>query len=417
MAISKPVQVRTARNRLSVGGSIGLLDFRRVLAGIHKLTARTGDVVLDFSACEAASPGPMLTICADATRLRKQGHRFELLLPSAPTLAARFRNSGWAYFLDPQSYPPSRSRSVTQVPLIQFSTPHEQQDAVNRMIDAILSSVTTLGRGDLAAIEWSLNEITDNVLVHATSEVGGFVQLTNSASKRRVEFSVADAGVGIPQTLREGHPEIASDSEALERAIMEGVTRSFSIGQGNGLFGTFKVAQVSNGAFHIHSSYARLDYDSDQVRIRSEAIPYRGTLVVASMDYSNPAALGEALRFGGKRYEPTDYIEHRYEHDTRDDLIIRLKDEARSFGSRVAGQPIRNKLRNLIRMNPGHRVVLDFAGIPLVSSSFADEVVAKLFVELGPMAFINVIELRNVSETVQALIDRAIVQRGRTGIG
>lgn len=35
----------------------------------------------------------------------------------------------------------------------------------------------------------------------------------------------------------------------------------------------------------------------------------------------------------------------------------------------------------------------------------------KLFVELGPMNFMQAIRLINVSPTVQALIDRAIKQR------
>ena len=88
-----------------------------------------------------------------------------------------------------------------------------------------------------------------------------------------------------------------------------------------------------------------------------------------------------------------------------------MSDEATSFGSRVAGTPVRIKLMNLLRMCPGQRIVVDFSGIPLVSSSFADEALGKLFVEIGPVTFAQRFEFRNLATTVKQLIDKAISQR------
>lgn len=47
--------------------------------------------------------------------------------------------------------------------------------------------------------------------------------------------------------------------------------------------------------------------------ITEDQVPYKGTLVVAGIDYSKPNALKEALRFGNKVYTPVDYIETHYE--------------------------------------------------------------------------------------------------------
>jgi hypothetical protein len=85
--------------------------------------------------------------------------------------------------------------------------------------------------------------------------------------------------------------------------------------------------------------------------------------------------------------------------------------EAASFGSRVAGEPVRTKLENLIRMNGARRVLVDMSDIPLISSSFADEVFGKLFVLLGPLLFAQALEFRQISQTVRSLIDKAIMQR------
>ena len=41
----------------------------------------------------------------------------------------------------------------------------------------------------------------DNVISHAESPVGGFVQATAYRGSNRVEFIVADAGIGIAQSM------------------------------------------------------------------------------------------------------------------------------------------------------------------------------------------------------------------------
>src|SRR3546814_3921186 len=89
-----------------------------------------------------------------------------------------------------------------------------------------LGAIPDLARSDFAALEWSINEITDNVIVHSESPIGGLVQVSTFVRNQKVvEYIVADAGLGIPATLRSGRPEIGTDTDALDRAIREGVTR------------------------------------------------------------------------------------------------------------------------------------------------------------------------------------------------
>ena len=76
--------------------------------------------------------------------------------------------------------------------------------------------------------------------------------------------------------------------------------------------------------------------------------------------------------------------------------------------------PVRQKLLNLSAMSTGRRICLDFGGIELVSSSFADEVVGKIFVEFGPLEFMQRFELRDMSSMVKQIVKRAIHQRMRT---
>lgn len=407
-------------NSINFGGEFGHADLHRPLACIHQAVNDAGykDIVLDFSACTAAFAAPMLALCAQVMRLRAERVDSELVLPKSEKLAKLFRNANWAHFLEPRYHEASSFRGHTQVAATQFSSPDDQNRAVNRIVNAILGAIPDIDRSDFAALEWSINEITDNVIVHAESPIGGLVQVSTFQKNRKmVEFIVADAGLGIPSTLRSGQPEIKSDTEALDCAIREGVTRDKSLGQGNGLFGSYQICSHSGGRFQIDSGHAKLFYASNRgLSISNERVPVQGTLIVAQIDFSKPRLLEEALRFAGRQHHPVDFIETKYEQYGSDELVFVLRDESRTFGSRFAGTPIRNRLINLLKMCPGQRLRIDCSGIPLVSSSFADEVFGKLFVELGPLGFMQRIVMDGVEPTVRSLIDKAISQRIAAGV-
>ena len=402
-------------NTLVFQGSYGLQELHRPLAGLHQAVQQAcySDLVLDFSDCEAAYPASMLALCAQVTKLRHAQIDVSLVLPKATKLRRLFQNANWAHFLAPKDHDASTFRGHTQIPATPYTSPEEQSKAVNRIVNAILGAIPNIERKDFAALEWSINELTDNVLVHSQSPVGGFVQVsTFQRNKKRVSFIVADAGIGILNSLRAGRPELTSDVDALDKAIREGVTRDKSVGQGNGLFGSFQICSHSKGFFQVESGYGKLCFnDRRGLSISTERVPYEGTLVVAEINFSVPYLLEEALRFAGKGHSPIDYVETHYEDPDAERVIFRVAVESNSFGSRVAGTPLRNKLTNLARMCPTQQIIIDFSDVALISSSFADELIGKLFVELGPMTFMGRFKLTGVSPTVQQLIDRAISQR------
>ncbi len=203
----------------------------------------------------------MLSLCAQVMAYRNSGVEFSLIPPGDQKFQNLFRNTNWGYFLDPRKFDPSTFRGHTSIPATQYRNPDEQQSTVNRIVNVMLGAIPELTRSDFSAFEWSLNELTDNVLVHSESTVGGLVQVSTFAKyRKRVQFVVADAGIGIPASLRSGHPEINSDIEALDKAIREGVTRDPTVGQGNGMFGSFQICSKSKGDFLIDSGYARLKY-------------------------------------------------------------------------------------------------------------------------------------------------------------
>jgi len=92
--------------------------------------------------------------------------------------------------------------------------------------------------------------------------------------------------------------------------------------------------------------------------------------------------------------------------------MFKIKEQARQdVRTRRGGQRVRQQLENLLESSES--VTVDFDGIEVISSSFADEVFGRLFVKLGPRTFTKRILLTNVNQDIDGLIDLAIDQRWR----
>ena len=75
--------------------------------------------------------------------------------------------------------------------------------------------------------------------------------------------------------------------------------------------------------------------------------------------------------------------------------------------TREAGAYLRNDILNVItRTKTG--IVLDFAGVKTVSSSFIDELIAKLVLRLGIVGFNQVVRVINMNDNVKFLCERSI---------
>ena len=405
-------QVEHRDGQIAVSADIHHRDMRRLHAALHQSVQPGADhVTLDFSACTGITQAVMLPVMPIVTTCReRRGIRFDLVLPSDKALSRLFKNTNWAHHIDPAAFEPNVYQGG-HVPALRFEDDGSSgQDAIlARVMELILRNLDT-SRDTLKAVEWSLGEIMENVPVHAESPVGGFVQATAFSEGNAVEFVVADGGMGIAASMG-----AADDGTALADAITEGVTRDPQRNAGNGLFGSYQVAVLSGGAFELRSGRGVLwrSGDGDLRTVRATA-PYPGTSVRCRVGLGDPGLLGRALRFRGQPHDPPrDYLEREYENRA-EVLILKMKEKAAlDFASRRGGRRIRRMVRNLLEGR--HRVVLDFEGVGIITSSFADEFFGRLFVTMGPRAFMTRIRLINVDSTVEGLIDRAIVQRTRLG--
>ena len=389
-------------------------DLRLFCALLHQtITEREfSDVTLDFSMCVYATEATMLPMMPIIAKYQSNGKNFSLIKPQEEKLARLFINANWAHHIAPNVYHPT-SHQGGHVPALRFGD--DRADGVDKIMNGVMNLILVqlnTDRDTLKAVEWSLGEIMDNVSSHARSPVGGFVQATAYQSKNLVEFVVADSGMGIPASMNE-----INHALALQKAIDEGVTRDSTRNAGNGLYGSYRIANLSGGVFEIHSMHGALyTRQFGETVNQRNPIPYDGTSVRCGIGVGDPGLLDKALRFKGQRHDPPyDYVEREFE-DNRGEIIFNMKERAQyEFATRQGGKRVRAMIENLLGEDGS--VTLDFNGVGVFSSSFADEVFGRLFLEMGLMEFTTRIRILNAVPTVKGLIDRAVEQRTRLGNG
>jgi hypothetical protein len=218
-------------------------------------------------------------------------------------------------------------------------------------------------------------------------------------------MAVADRGPGIRQTLNQSYPGVRSDVDALHLAIEKGVTRDESIGQGNGLAGSIRIAKAASGWANLLSGNAMLRLFDDGQLDELRTSPYQGTTVAMTLPTNASIDLTDAL--WGQRTAST----FEFTHVTQDGILFRIVDESTGFGNRGSGLELATKLQNIMIEFPDERVVVDFEGVEVASASFLDEFLAKTIGIQGVTAFFSRYQFRNMNELVSRTADAVISQR------
>lgn len=402
------------KNSIIFNKNFSLLQLQFALKAIYEAIVEKGyqNITLDFSNLNAAFADGMVPLCSYIMHLKNDiGIDVEYIAPSSERLSRMFINTNWAHLID-NDILESKYSGYRQFPTTIVNSDDDLSSVVNNILDCVLRATELQSKRDLGVIEWSINEIAENILRHSESSVGGLVHLSRFVkNKKCIEIVFADSGIGIANSLKViSKYSNKSDAELIELATQEGITNGK--GMGNGLFGARSACIQSNGYFKIYSNHGKLEITSpeeDCVHLTNMKIPFNGTAVCVALDFSTPGILERALKFNNKVYHCFSvYTENKYDDEN---LVFIVKNEVASLSTRAIGLYFRKKIVNLIEMQNPDYITFDFIDIDsTMSSSFADEVFGKLIEEKG-RAFLNKIILINITDINKKLISRAIVQR------
>lgn len=393
-------------------------DFNNLLTAITRggldLEHPSGaSITIDLADADRPFPNTVVPVIALVSGLRARGAVVHVHLPKAERVHQLFVRKNWAHHLDPDRFNASTSYKDRHLALYSFSDSDELHVIVDAIISDVLGSMQ-ISQSAIDALNWVLWEVAENVVRHAECD-RGFLQV--EALRERIAVVVADSGIGIRRSLLSYRKDLRSDSEAIECAIRRGVTRNPEIGQGNGLSGSLAIATALDGQMtirsHCGSFFQRAAYP---VRVSDDSPRYPGTVLDLQLRHDLDIELGPTITgLETTRYRPQDVVDELYSAESPGVFVMEIRNETGGFGTRDAGAAICTRVLNILSRPETKCVVLDWEGLQIISSSFADEFVGKLFRKIGPMDFMRRVNMINGTNTVTDLLDSAITRRMRSG--
>lgn len=358
-------------------------------------------VFVDFSKVEKIS-NAVVTQLSGLLEYFKSFYSIDVKLENLPELLRDNR------FENPEIWKESYNYSLYFNTIFKFNTPRE----IYKITEGIIANVRRVficEEGVLESCEWALNEIMDNVLQHSKSTFGyilsSFDSLTNNLS-----IDIFDLGQGIYRSLKNGNLKFDSASEAVKLALQEGVTRSKDIGQGNGLWGLYKIVNNNEGSLSITSGFGgiRIKTGGELTEIVVPVIPsyeIQTTNVFFNIDLNKKVKMSEIFP-GVAR------INIGLENMEDDDGVINfiIIDRTDSTAARKSGESARKELINIF-YDSQRKIKIDFKSIDIISSSFADELIAKTLVHFGLVNFNRFFSIINSNDAIDLIIHRAVSLR------
>lgn len=363
------------------------------------------EFVLDFSGVEAVFPNVSVPISGIIEKLIDKGKSVSFVNDN--------KNIKMTRMLSPVFYDEATDYEKSHIlnKVWKFSSSEE----VGKLVYAFMTELQKLDRfhkGMLDSVEWALNEVIDNVIQHSSISEGYVMGQIHNTSKY-IAFTVFDTGQGIYNSLKTSEHAPKNTVDAITMAIKEEVTRDKKIGQGNGLYGLHSIVKQGKGRLCITSGSGSYMYENEQIHTYDN-IQYLSsespcTIVDFQLDYSEDLSLDKALVFRGKEYKPINIRLENLEDDFGN-VIYKIKDNSEGTGTRESAKRVKNEIFNILQTEP-KTIVLDFSGVAVISSSFADELIAKLLMELGLYQFNRVIRLKNLDSSLQNILQRSVIQR------
>jgi hypothetical protein len=300
--------------------------------------------------------------------------------------------------------------TVLQVPLNKVWNFCNSEE-ISMLVDAYILEISQQAvceAGVLDGLTWCINEVMDNVLQHSLVTQGSIMGQIHKINKH-IAFCIFDYGQGIYNSLKGTKHAPRTPRDAITLAIREGVTRDPRIGQGNGMWGLHNIVRSNSGTLVITSNSASYMLKGDEINTYSH-IPIISrengmTIIDFQIDYNKGISIADSL----KGYVPTNFRIEALE-DSHGNICYNLIEKSSGTGTRQSGERIRNEIINIY--NETNKIIeIDFHGISVISSSFADELIGKLIVFFGFYGFTQIIKLKNMNPLVQSIVNRSVVQR------
>jgi len=223
-------------------------------------------------------PYGMLGILEVGRYLLSEGVRTTLMLPESADVLRYlermnfFKFAGLFFTLDPATLdlPEKYLRSSYSDVLLEITPITKSNDIhfivgkVKKRAHTILETHLHYDENTISGFIVALSEVCQNIIEH--SENTGFVGIQKYHFQKHnlnvVKIAVMDLGIGFRESISERVP-VRNDFDALEKALLQGVSRHSDEGRGHGLAAVRRFVGKWNGKITIRSGTAKLSIIPD----------------------------------------------------------------------------------------------------------------------------------------------------------
>jgi signal transduction histidine kinase len=175
--------------------------------------------------------------------------------------------------------PPIAVRRGTVIEYQEFLPSHDSRFAgyvEEQLAGKRIPSMTDMVR---KKFRQSIHEIFENAVVHSyTERVFACGQLF--PKKDRLEFSIADIGIGMRERIRRKHNQELAPEQAICWAMSgTNTTKTGSVPGGNGLKLLREFIELNGGKIHIASDRGYWEFSEGKVSVCAMEYPFPGTVV------------------------------------------------------------------------------------------------------------------------------------------
>lgn len=259
----------------------------------------------------AVHPVVLATAACLAVKFRESGGRVVGTATPVPTLAYLIRMGLFNFLgLDPGKEIHEHEESGRFIPITQIRNSEELKQAIVNLVPLLHAPAAVAD-----PIKYVFSEMVRNALEHSLSSVGAFVCAQYYRESKRISVGIADAGIGILNSMRRYH-NVTSSETATRLALQPGITGATSRIGGNesnagaGLFFTKSIAILSRNYFFLYSGDSMFRLMKTRKRYQPElhtdpvndphkfvaAPPWAGTVVGIDLNIAQGIEFSELLK-------------------------------------------------------------------------------------------------------------------------
>jgi len=239
---------------------------------------------LNCRACRYLGPWAVSLIYAAYLRGQVFNQSPRVQLPVEPlALVAFCEFSGMAQVFARGPAPKPDHPDCETIPMEHFTT--ASWDRSDRIIK-LLRRHTELDQDREDQIRSCVQEVTQNIVDHAGSSIGGVMSARYFAKSAEVRVGIVDRGVGVAARLKEKFPDTTNSRLALERVIRGGYSSlSRPNNMGLGISNLFALVKSAAGRMVLFTgdAFAEVRGGVNVPRIHDLACGFTGTAVFFSL--------------------------------------------------------------------------------------------------------------------------------------